>query len=281
MTLFHFLYLCVVLIAILTGALLSRILLKKPATARWTSAFAAGVLLAICFLYLIPESFHLLSQHPKEVAEASGREALWVGCALSLGFLSILSIERYFLQIHHHAACHAHEHSHSAPGHHTHDHTLNPLPPSHEQGAVWSLIIALSLHSMLDGVALRSIQGLSTVGLALGVGLILHKIPETASLMTMLRKGNLSSRTQMVVIAIFSLSTPLGLFAAHKLEHIFFQRGAGLLMAFAAGSLMHLVTGHLLPETTEPTSRSARVGVFGIMLTGFLIMLGARILGAG
>ena len=161
-------YLGIVTVTVLIGAALSRFLGGKPATARYTMAFSAGVMLAVCLLYLIPDALQF--QHGISQAQPRPDDHVSIGYALSVGFLSLLTIERFLLG--------AHDHGHDrqsplgpAPGDHDHDHAPQRAdehdcrhdhePPHHHQhdplhltrrvGLAWSTFVALWLHGLFDG----------------------------------------------------------------------------------------------------------------------------------
>lgn len=265
----HIAYIGIFTAASLGGMLLSGLLNRSPATSRWAAACSAGVLLGIGFLYLLPEAFAFLGNASKPLWGVS-ITPVHIGCATALGFLLLLSIERYLLNVHNHAPCVTHDHE-------THSHA-DAHHDAHERGATWSVVLALCIHSFFDGLAMRMAQDIKTLGPALALGLVLHKIPEAASLFTILKRGGVRTKGQVLVYLFYLVSTPLGLLTAHQLHQVLSQSGIALIMAFAAGALLHLVTGHLLPEATESKSKTQQKNAYGIMLGGFFVMMVARLL---
>lgn len=292
-------YLGIVTVTVLIGAALSRFLGGKPATARYTMAFSAGVMLAVCLLYLIPDALQF--QHGISQAQPRPDDHVSIGYALSVGFLSLLTIERFLLG--------AHDHGHDrqsplgpAPGDHDHDHAPQRAdehdcrhdhePPHHHQhdplhltrrvGLAWSTFVALWLHGLFDGVALYAAGVMPKMGPALALGIILHKVPESSTLITVLQRARVRAAQRSAALLLYLLATPLGMLLAAQLLRLLSERRVGLLMAFVAGSLLHLVTGHLLPEATqhdeEGSSRAG--GAFLVMMVGFAVLLLGRALGA-
>lgn len=275
MGLVHGLYLGAMLGAILLGVLLGRFLLLYPRTTHLASAASGGVLLGICLLCLLPEAHELLTQaatKPWHWHAFRIEPYTWVGIFTALGFLSLLTIERFLFAGHTHSSCATHaEHSHAS----------HSLPhDAHERSAAWSLLFTLCLHGLFDGIGLQVAEDLPKLGWALGGSLILHKIPETASLVTVLRRAHVRFTTQLLALGLYTGATVTGLFAAHQLHQRLTGYGIALLMAFSAGALLHLVTGHLLPETISPNPGQSK-GTYRTMVLGFLLILGARILGSG
>ena len=301
-------YMGTVTAAVLAGASLSQLLAQRQKTARWVESFSAGVMLAVCLLYLIPDA--LAFQHGIAAPSTGAGDHVSNGYALSLGFLSLLSIERYLLGDREHGHRHAHPgaqpdggagHAGGAGGaggaghwgHDAHlghgdhdDHGPDSASPTPQRGVAWSAMIALWLHGLFDGVALYAAGVMPAMGAALAVGIILHKVPESATLFTMLQRGVVSRRNRVLALLLYLLATPLGMVAAAKLLTLLSEKGVSLLMAFVAGSLMHLVTGHLLPEVTghhhdldtHDEQDHHQVAPFLIMLGGFATLLFARVL---
>lgn len=252
-----FLYISLVTISVLIGFALSKFLQSKPKILVASTAFSAGVLLAVCLLFLIPESLALYH------AGSNGKSGdLNIGYALAAGFFSLLLVERYLFQIPEHLHCPTVDEVH------THGHS--------EKEVGWFIVIALSLHGLFDGVALYLADTLQ-VGPALIGGLILHKMPEAGILFALLKKAKVKTQFLIVALFIYAIASPIGTFAASGLLRIFSQRGLAWLMGFIAGSLLHLVTGHLLPEATESTP--SKHLSYALLVGGFSILLLARLLG--
>lgn len=271
-------YMATVTAAVLVGASLNRLLGSRPGAARYAVAFSAGVMLAVCLLYLIPDA--LAFQHGISLPRKGGGDHVSVGYALSLGFFSLLTIERYLLRAHHHD--HGHREAHDCEEHHEppHHHQHDSLRAARELGIAWSSVLALCLHGLFDGVALYAAGVMPAMGGALAVAIILHKVPESATLLTVLRRGGVERWRRTTALVVYTAATPLGMLAAAQLLHLLSERGVALLMAFVAGSLLHLVTGHLLPEATEHDQAGSASGAYAVMLGGFVMLLCARALGA-
>lgn len=301
MNLLSLLYLGVVSLTIVVGASISRILGRKPETARYTMAFSAGVMLAICLLYLIPDALQF--QHGIASRQPEAGDHVSIGFALSVGFLSLLTIERFLLRAHSHGHSHDHghahghdhgppadaepaadrghdcEHDHAPPHHHQHDALA---ASAREVGLAWSTGVALWLHGLFDGIALYAAGVMPTMGPALATAIILHKVPESSTLVTVLQRGGIKPRQRTGAFVAYLLATPCGMLLAAQLLRLLSERRLGILMAFVAGSLLHLVTGHLLPEATQHDEGSPRATTvaFLVMMAGFAVLVAGRLLGA-
>lgn len=268
MTRTYVLYIALVFSASLSGFLFGHKLGAKPQGARLSAAASAGVLLGLCFLYVLPESFEHLVHGGAMNAAALSSGFIEIGFLAALGFLVLLSVERYLLRIDKHASCASHDDAH---GFHA----------SHEHGGIGSAAVALALHSFFDGVALRAAADVQSIGFALAMGIVLHKIPEAGSLLVVLRRGGIRRSVQVLICSIYLCATPLGLLVSHRLHSILSGRKMGWIMAFATGAFFHLITGHLLPETTESDGKTTKARTYGVMILGFTIVSVARFLTIG
>ena len=190
-------YMAIVTAAVLVGASLNRLLGSRPGAARYAAAFSAGVMLAVCLLYLIPDA--LAFQHGISAPRAGAGDHVSIGYALSLGFFSLLTIERYLLRA-------PPPRPRPAPRPTTARSTTSrrtttsttACARARELGIAWSSVLALCLHGLFDGVALYAAGIMPAMGMALAIAIILHKVPESATLLTVLRRGGVerSRRTR-------------------------------------------------------------------------------------
>jgi len=165
----------------------------------------------------------------------------------ALGFLAMFFLER-FASFHQHDVveeCDTHDHDHA----HAHSHGVTPL--------TWSgAALGLSLHSLLEGVALASSisvastlhPGAGLAGLGTFLVILLHKPFDAMTLTTLLRAGKSSARKLHLVNIIFALIVPIG-------AAIFLLKTGGgdptftaYALAFSAGSFLCIAGSDLLPE---------------------------------
>ena len=227
-------------------------------------AFSAGVLLAVCLLFLLPDALeHYVQQR---------RSILPICFLIAIGFLTLLGVERFlFGDVLHHHCGHLDVHEH-CPSEEHHQKGYN----GHEGRIVITLVLALCTHSFFDGLVVGTsgrFYFLQKLGLVLGF--ILHKVPEAAAFVVALKQGQLSKRIRVFFLLIYSISSPLGLFLGKLMPKLMTQTAFAWLLAFLTGGLLHFVTGHLLPDGLEQTKRSGPWQFIALIL-GFLVLLGAR-----
>jgi zinc and cadmium transporter len=244
-------YCALVVLASLVGGwvpLLARL------THRWTQllmSFVAGLMLGVGALHMLVHS---------AVEIGLDQAVLW----MLFGLVAMFFLQRFF-HFHHHgpgdvlpvtvpsaAECLG-EHGHSHPGHHhgpveTFGHPLSWI----------GLALGLTVHTLLDGVALASsveieagVGGGGMYGLGTFLAVILHKPLDSMALAMLLAAGRWSVGVRHAVNAGFALIAPLGA----ALFYLGVQRFAsgqhaviGCALAFSAGTFLCISLSDLLPE---------------------------------
>ena len=157
------------------------------------NAFAAGLFLATGLLHFLPESAHQFAQLGWHYPAAS---------ALAIAaFLLLLLFEHVLLPDAAHDAAHSHSGSTGAP---CNEHAHRP-----SSGSPYILLVALSVHSLLAGIALgtdREQLGAMLAFLAIAV----HKASAGLALGLTLRASKLSRAGALRLVSLFALMTPLG-----------------------------------------------------------------------
>jgi zinc transporter ZupT len=222
----------ILILAVLLGGAVVVLLEKanKNTVIKLLLSLSGGFLLAISFIHLIPEIYiH------------SGEK---IGYYILLGFLIQLFLEYFSKGIEH-----GHVHVHGGK---------TTIP--------WTLFIALSVHSLIEGIPLeagfhldaldghageqvftghahvhnhahRGAEGLR--GLFLGV--VLHKIPVAIALMTLLIASGFSKIKSWGVLFAFSLMAPVGILLGH-FGAAHFLLDMEILLAIVVGMFLHIST---------------------------------------
>jgi uncharacterized protein len=127
-------------------------------------------------------------------------------------------------------------------------------------------LIALGLHTALDGVAL----GLEEQS-ALSVAIVLHRLP-VAVFMWWLVSANYGNMKAIMTLGFVGLTTVLGHAFAGQLDILTSGYIAGF-EAFVAGTLLHVLFGHALPGTDTREQRSMRLtNCIGALLGLFMAL---------
>lgn len=227
-------------------------------------SFSAGVLLAVCLLFLIPDALKLALIFPAQLT--------WLCILVSMGFLTLLGLERFLFKgvLHHHCG-HLDVHEHCPSEEHHQQGYME-----HESRLLITLVVALCAHSFFDGLLVGvSVKNQQIHLFGLMLGFALHKIPESAAFTISLNHGESSKRFKMALLLIYTMASPVGFFVGQRIPHLFDGRLFYYVLAFLAGGLLHFVTGHLLPDSMQQ-KQSKNAGQFIALLVGFLVMVAAR-----
>src|SRR6185312_7015947 len=119
---------------------------------------------------------------------------------------------------HSHDHDHGHDHHHHDHGHdHAHDHEhAHTLAEKSAQQLSWvGTALGLTLHSLLDGIALAAAvwahhQGHSLAGFGTALAVILHKPFDAMAVSTLMHASGSSRSARQLLNLLFSLATPLG-----------------------------------------------------------------------
>ena len=212
-----------------------------PLLRRWTHeqlqfliSLSAGIILGVVSFDLLPQSLEL-SGHFFE--------------AVVVGFVLLLTLEKFVL---------------------IHPHETEELAGRRSGFAAYA---GISLHALLDGVALASSVMMPALGPAVVYAILAHKIPDTFSLSSILIFFGFHRRQVLLLVLIFSLVTPLGgAIAMVALQHAS-PNVLGLAVGVAAGTFLFIATSDLLPHAHAHHERRFRdlVAVLAGLLLSWLL----------
>lgn len=195
----------------------------------YSSAVAAGILLALAFVDLFPEGLELAGE-PAIAGFVGGFTLLFLTEAL------------------------AHAHTHHSPGERVHKHALGPF------------ILGLTIHNLADGFVLGvGAEASTAVSGLVGLGILIHQAPVGISLAAVLLAAQ-ASRAQVVRATLIpGLAIPLaaGLTTAFPIAG---EGTLGLLVGAAGGALAYMGSAHLLPEAQAEHPGKVTGGLFVLTL---------------
>jgi zinc and cadmium transporter len=242
-------YCLLVLLASLAGGWL--LLVIRPTHARLQIAISlvAGLMLGIALLHFLPDAAAQL--------HSVDRTAVWV----LGGFLAMFFLQRFF-HFHHHDSpegdpedC-CHEHDESGDPHR--DHHAHALADKSAQQLSWvGTALGLTLHSLLDGLALAAavtagVQGHARLaGLGVALVVVLHKPFDAMAVSTLMTASGSSRFSRHVLNGLFALVTPIGAALFYLGANHFADSNAAFLgcsLAFCAGTFLCIASSDLLPE---------------------------------
>ncbi|MDN5201862.1 ZIP family metal transporter [Fulvivirgaceae bacterium BMA10] len=205
----------------IAGAFLSIIPKKRPASFKHLLVFAGSYLFSITIIHLLPEIFRISENFET------------VGFFVLLGFFLQVLLEHFTSGI---------EHGHL---HHK----------NHFQVKSIFLLSALCLHAFLEGTLLAHpniIQHHHGSG-ALLIGIILHKVPAALALMSVLLYRNIKRPQALLLLFIFALASPMGLFLSDYLITIgvISEKTFIALFALVGGNFLHISTTIFFESSPE------------------------------
>jgi zinc and cadmium transporter len=200
------------------------------------ACFAAGVLIAVSFLHIVPRSFAMSPQAPS-----------W----LFAGYLLMHLFNRFIT-------------AHVCDKPATAEYALGLVP-----------LLGIGFHSFLDGVVYSISFSVSTLtGSLVALGMVLHEFPEGIVTYTLLIRGGFSERRSFALAFLAAaLTTPLGTVVSYPFVSRIDPPLLGLLLAFSAGALIYVGATHLLPQAEREQRRFSLVALgAGILVAAGIVV---------
>lgn len=180
-------------------------------------SFSGAYLFSITVIHILPELFH------------ENEKPVLTGVFVLIGFMFQVFLNFFSQGVEHgHLPTHTHHHHH------------------HHNGTSLLLFFSLLVHSLLEGSLLvhpHALHAKSEVGNIL-FGLATHKIPESLALGTILITSIHKKWLAFVLVFIYSLASPIGLYLGNILfdNAIVNHQWFDLLFAVIAGNFLHIST---------------------------------------
>jgi zinc and cadmium transporter len=197
--------------------------------------FAAGVLISVSFLHIIPKAYSMNSQSPFYLLGG------YLGLHLFNRFVNAFVCDK-------------------APDAH-YDIGLVPM-------------VGIGFHSFIDGV-IYSITFMVSIftGVLTATGMVLHEFPEGIITYLLLIRGGFKERTSLFLAFLAAaLTTPLGMVVSYPFISRIDRPILGALLAFSAGALIYVGATHLLPQAeTEHRKYSLFALGTGILVAVIII----------
>lgn len=211
------LYAVLIITVVASGSMVFAIRSEDQRALKFLLAFSGAFLIGITFLKLVPEVY--------------ARFDLLTGVFVLLGFMLQLILELIT-----EGAEHGHRHAHSEG----------------EKASPFLLLIGLSIHSFLEGMPI--VQGFDTkLQHTLVVGIVVHNIPISLTLMSLFLHYGCSRRTAFFYLVVFALMTPLGSLCGNLIETATatsVENWFNYALAAVIGIFLHVSTS-ILFETEE------------------------------
>jgi zinc transporter 1/2/3 len=138
------------------------------------------------------------------------------------------------------------------------------------------LLIALSVHSVLEGIAV-GVQITIESAVELMIAILIHKLVESLALGVSFAKSNAKKHQSIIMMLIFGLATPIGVLIGMALISTSINGIDGIFNALAAGTFLYVGASEIVVEEFSVTKYAtikyicflAGLGaIFAIMLSG-------------
>ena len=188
------------------------------------ACFAAGVLIAVSFLHIIPTAFAMSLQAP---------------VYLLVGYLLMHVLNRFLMAY----VCDKPETAHYAIG-------LVPM-------------LGIGFHSFIDGVIYSVTFTVSFfTGVLATIGMVLHEFPEgIVTYLLMLRGGFSKKRALICAFLAAAVTTPLGTLVSYPVVSQIQKPALSALLSLSAGALVYVGATHLLPRAEQEPRRFSLIAL--------------------
>jgi zinc and cadmium transporter len=192
-------------------------------------SFSAGVLLGAVFFHMLPETGKVLDD---------------AGLPILAGFLLIFVMER-FVFVH---ACEERE------------------CDIHHMGI--PAFLGISLHSLLDGIALGAGLMLPQLGPVVLLAVLIHKMPDSISISSILLSAGWERRKVATLSLLFSLTTPVGALLAFLFLRELSENHIAVALGVSAGTFLAIATADILPQVHRIQERNPLTLLFLVLGLG-------------
>ncbi len=203
------------------------------------ACFAAGVLISVSFLHLIPKSLELNAEAP---------------VYLLAGYLFMHFFNRFITAF------------------------VCDRPTTAEYAIGLVPMLGIGFHSFVDGVIYSITFTVSIfTGVLAAIGMVLHEFPEGIVTYVLLIRAGFSERWAfLLAFTAAALTTPLGTLTSYPFISQIDDSLLGALLAVSAGALVYVGATHLLPIAEREPRKYSLVALTGGIVVAIGIVFGAR-----
>ena len=198
--------------------------------------FAAGVLISVSFLHIVPKSLEMNARAP---------------AYLLIGFLLLHLLNRFVNAF------------------------VCERNPDSRYGIGLIPMFGIGLHSFIDGFVYSITFTVSIfTGVVAAIGMVLHEFPEGIITYLLLLRGGFREKTALVLALLAaSLSTPLGMLVSYPFISAIDLPLLGIMLSLSAGALIYVGATHLLPQAEKEKGKYSPLALGGGVLVAVAIVL--------
>ena len=199
-------------------------------------SFAAGVLISVSFIHIIPKSFGMNEAAP---------------IYLLVGYMGLYLFNRFVTAF----VCHERDCT---------DLSIGIIP-----------MLGIGLHSFIDGIIYSITFNVSIfTGALAAIGMVLHEFPEGIVTFLLLKRAGFSQKkSALYAFLAAAISTPLGTLVSFSFINQIDQATLGALLAVSAGALVYVGASHLLPAVEKENRKYTLFSLgAGILIAVFIVL---------
>jgi zinc transporter ZupT len=199
-------------------------------------SFAAGVLISVSFMHIIPKSFEMNKYAP---------------IYLLVGFLSLHLFNRFMKGL----VC------------------TKKACKNYVFGIIPAL--GIGFHSFIDGVIYAVTFSVSIfTGVLAAIGMVLHEFPEgIVTYLLLVKSGFNKSKSSLYAFLAAAITTPLGALISWPFISRLSPPVLGILLSLSAGALVYVGATHLLPRIEEESKKYTLLALAAGILVAVIIIL--------
>ena len=198
--------------------------------------FAAGVLISVSFLHIIPTAFSMNANAP---------------IYLFAGYISLHLFNRFINAF------------------------VCDKSSDEQYGIGLVPMLGIGFHSFIDGFIYSITFTVSIfTGILAASGMVLHEFPEGIITYLLLIRGGFKVRTSLLLAFLAAaLTTPLGMLVSYPYISKIDEPLLGALLAFSAGALVYVGATHLLPQAEAEHKKYSLFALGAGILVALAIIL--------
>ncbi len=197
--------------------------------------FAAGVLISVSFLHIIPKAFSMNADAP---------------FYLFAGYISLHLFNRFINAF------------------------VCDRSSDEQYGIGLVPMLGIGFHSFIDGIIYSITFTVSIfTGILAATGMVLHEFPEGIITYLLLIRAGFNVRTSLLLAFLAAaLTTPLGMLISYPYISKIDESLLGALLAFSAGALVYVGATHLLPQAETEHKKYSLLALGGGILVALAIV---------
>jgi zinc and cadmium transporter len=130
------------------------------------------------------------------------------------------------------------------------------LHPGSLDHASFTTLVALSIHALVDGMAMGvSLRQNLVFGSVISIGVILHKFVDGLTRTSLLHRAHYYKMKEISLSILMAMATPIGAWLTYIGVANVTNHSIGVILGISAGSFLYVAASDLLPRLHESKDR--------------------------